>query len=79
MNIRIAQFERLWNARLLPPPRLVRMIQPEPDEFPRPELIRQTNRHHLLPTHLEEKWWAATTLDEKEDIMFQYEMTGGFA
>ncbi len=75
MNIRIAQFERVWNTRLLPPPQLVRLVQPDPDEFPLPALVRQTNMHHLLPPDLLERWWAATTLDEKEDIMFRYEMT----
>lgn len=74
MNDRIAQFERVWNTRLLPPPRLVRMVQPDPDEFPREELRRQTNRHHLLPPDLEQRWWTATA-DEKENIMFQFEMT----
>jgi len=36
-------------------------------------LVRQTNRHHLLPAEKLEQWWAATTAEERDGIMAEYE------
>jgi hypothetical protein len=49
MNARIANFQLLWDATVLPPPPL----HPPP-------LVRCDNRHHLLPQGELERFWTAT-------------------
>jgi hypothetical protein len=75
MNQRIANFEVMWNNRLLRPT-LVR-FEPEEEEFdPQmfqvfrdiPQLVRQTNRHELLSPENRERWWNANQA-ERQGIM----------
>lgn len=54
MNARIAAFQLLWDATVLPPPPLP------------PQLVRQTNRHHLLPAAELDRWWTATPAERDE-------------
>jgi len=76
MNQRIAEFERMWNARLPPPPqRLVRFVEPEFD-IPQPVLRRQTNLHHIFPEELEQRWLAATA-EERDNIEFEFQIMRG--
>ena len=75
MESRIRAFETLWANRLLPPPNLLRA--PEYDDYlvlaiPRPPLIRQDNRHHLLPPDKLDEWWTANA-EDKDAIMMEYE------
>ena len=78
MDSRIRAFDNVFRERLL-----VRLSGVGPDqdpdlyremlaEFLIPPLIRQTNRHHLLPTAKLEQWWAAAA-EEKDAIMEEYE------
>ncbi len=73
MNQRIANFEVMWNNRLLRPT----LVRFEPEEFdPQmfqvfreiPQLVRQTNRHELLSPENRERWWNANQA-EREEIM----------
>jgi hypothetical protein len=73
MNARIAQFERMWEAtRILEPPPLSRSVAKD-EEFPRSNLVRQTNEHELLPPELRNRWWMADA-EEKLNIMFEFEV-----
>ena len=76
MEFRIQAFETLWRNRLLPPPVLRRA--PEYDDYltlARPTLVRQDNRHHLLPDDTLARWYASTSYEEKDEIMMEYEAT----
>jgi len=75
MNMRITEFERLWNRRLLPPARLERFAEQD-NEFPRPALIRQTNLHHIFPEELEKRWWASSA-EERQQIEFDFDIMRG--
>ena len=77
MQSRIRAFDNVYRERLL-----VRLFAVGPDQdpydrramlaIPRHPLIRQTNRHHLLPTDKLEQWWVATQ-EEREELMNEYE------
>ena len=80
MQARVRAFENVYRERLL-----VRLFAVGPDQdpddyramlaevlIPRPPLVRQTNRHHLLPTAKLEQWWAATTAEERNELMAEY-------
>jgi hypothetical protein len=54
MNARIAAFQLLWDATVLPPPPLP------------PPLVRCDNRHHLLPAAELERWWTAPQAERVE-------------
>lgn len=77
MELRIQAFETLWRNRLLPPPVLLRA--PEYDDYglmtiTLPKLIRQDNRHHLLPDDKLAEWYNANA-EDKDAIMMEYEAT----
>lgn len=54
MNARIAAFQLLWDATVLPPPP------------PQPPLVRCDNRHHLLPPAELERFWTAPQAEQVE-------------
>ena len=77
MEQRIQAFEQLWRSRL-PIPVLLRAPEYEDYgvlEFPRPELHRCTNQHEVLPDDLRARWNAATTYEERDAILMEYEAT----
>ena len=80
MQARVRAFENVYRERLL-----VRLFAVGPDQdpddyramlaevlIPRPPLVRQTNRHHLLPADKLEQWWVATA-EERDGLMAEYE------
>jgi predicted oxidoreductase (fatty acid repression mutant protein) len=80
MESRIRAFDAVYRECLL-----MRLFAVGPDQdddyramlahvhIPPPSpLVRQTNRHHLLPAEKLEQWWAATT-EERDRIMAEYE------
>jgi hypothetical protein len=80
MQSRIRAFDNVYRERLL-----VRLFVVGPGQeddhramlaefqLPRPPLVRLTNRHHLLPAAKLDQWWAATTAEERDGIMAEYE------
>jgi hypothetical protein len=79
MQSRIRAFDNVYRERLLG--RLFAVGPGQDDDhramlaefqLPRPPLVRQTNRHHLLPAAKLEQWWAATA-EERDGIMAEYE------
>jgi hypothetical protein len=77
MNQRIAEFQYVWIATVLPPP--IAPLRGEPDrwdseldlELPRPKLCRATNEHEVLPADLRAQWDEAGAAD-KEEIVKSY-------
>jgi hypothetical protein len=79
MQSRIRAFDNVYRERLLG--RLFAVGPGQDDDhramlaefqLPRPPLVRQTNRHHLLPAAKLEQWWAATA-EERDGLMAEYE------
>lgn len=71
MEQRIREFEQVWNTRL---PLLAHLTPLELLEFiPRPLLVRQTNRHHLLPDAMLARWFAADSVEQ--DAIMEYHAT----
>lgn len=81
MDARIRAFDNVYRERLL-----VRLFAVGPfqdlDEhrarlaefqIPQHPLVRQTNRHHLLSEAKLEQWWTATTAEEREELMDEYQ------
>lgn len=73
MEQRIRDFEQMWDSRLQPPAQLVRFEFADIPIFPRPALVRQTNRHELLPAEMRERWWNADSGEIRDSIMMEYE------
>lgn len=78
MNLRIADFQFLWIATVMPPPmpplsqlRGDRWDSDSDLELPRPELRRATNGHEVLPADLRAEWDAAGA-EDKEEIVKSY-------
>ena len=77
MNQRIAEFQYVWIATVMPPP--MPRLRDESDrwdsevdlELPRPKLCRATNEHEVLPADLRAEWDAAGAND-KEEIVKSY-------
>jgi hypothetical protein len=77
MDSRIRAFDNIFRERLL-----VRLSGVGPDQDPDeyremlcwlpPPLLRQDNRHHLLPDDKFAEWFAGNA-EEKEAIMAEYE------
>ena len=80
MQPRIRAFDNVYRERLL-----ARLFAIGPDQnpddhramlaeflIPRHPLVRQTNRHHLLPADKLEQFWTGTG-EEREEIMEEFE------
>ena len=58
MNARIATFERMWSATVLP----------------RPPLVRQTNRHCLLSEADLVLWSSSNSSEERDRIIYENDL-----
>jgi hypothetical protein len=79
MNLRIADFQFLWIATVMPPPMPPLSQLRDEDrwdsdlelELPRPKLCRTTNGHEVLPADLRAEWDTAGA-EDKEEIVKSY-------